>query len=156
MKKILSNSLHLFWSYWWKNIGNLFFGVCYFALNIPLFFHKFHPFSEPEPPVFLRLRLRLRLRPKCVGSGGSGSGSASLPSMVEWLLLATSCMATHQKQHSRQEKIWRSARDAWCIPRFVQWKSHPATLLPAYGVEPRPAGNLSCLVPLRQYEHLEP
>ena len=33
-------------------------------------------------------------------------------------------------------KIWRSARDAWCIPRFVQWKSHPATFLPAYGVEP--------------------
>ena len=73
-----------------KNIGNLFFGVCHFALNIPLFFHNFIPFrsrsrrffTAPAPAPtpskpFWRLRLRLRLRPKCVGSGGSGSGSGS-------------------------------------------------------------------------------
>ena len=28
-----------------------------------------------------------------------------------------------------RKKIWRSARDAWCIPRFIQWKSHPATFI---------------------------
>ena len=60
--------------------------VCYFAVNIPLFFHNSIPFLSrsrfftapaPAPSKPFR-RLRLRLRPKCVGSGGSGSGSASL------------------------------------------------------------------------------
>ena len=69
----------------------MFFGVCYFALNIPLFFHNFIPFRSRSRPFFygsgsgseqtvsaapapapaptkmcrlrrLRLRLRLRLR----------------------------------------------------------------------------------------------
>ena len=65
---------------------------CYFSVKIQLkYFSTIYPFSEPEPPSFLRLRLRLqlrakrfrrlrlqlRVRTKCVGSGGSGSSSCS-------------------------------------------------------------------------------
>ena len=50
--------------------------VCYFAVNIPSFFHNCIPFRSR--PVFFRLRLRLRAN-RFGGSGsGSGSGSASL------------------------------------------------------------------------------
>ena len=41
-----------------------------------------------------------------------------------------------RKNTRDRNKIWRSARDAWCIPRFGQWQSHSATFLPAYRVEP--------------------
>ena len=39
---------------------------------------------------------------------------------------------------------------------YKQRRIQPLSCPHTYGVEPRPAGNLSCLVPLRQYEHLEP
>ena len=72
--------------------------VCYFTVNIPLFFHNCIVFGAGAAPVFTApapapskpfrwLRLRLRLRPKCVGSGGSGSGSASLISIKKKLSL---------------------------------------------------------------------
>ena len=56
-----------------KNIGNLFFSVCYYALNIPLFFPQISFIFGAGAARFLRLRLRLRAN----RFGGSGSGSGS-------------------------------------------------------------------------------
>ena len=58
-----------------KNIDNLFVRLFVISLLTFSYFPQFYPFSEPEPPHFLRLRLRLRLRANCFGGSGPGSGS---------------------------------------------------------------------------------
>ena len=45
--------------------------VCYFAVNIPLFFQNGIHFRRRSRPVFLRLRLRLRAN--CFGGSDSSS-----------------------------------------------------------------------------------
>ena len=60
------------------------------------------------------------------------------------------------RSNTRDRKKYGEVPEMHGAYRGLAMKSHPATFLPAYGVEPRLAANLSCLVPLRQYEHLEP
>ena len=55
-------------------MNNLFVGLFVISLLTFSYFSQLYPFSEPEPPHFLRLRLRAN----CFSGSGSGSGSASL------------------------------------------------------------------------------